>query len=81
MDESGSGMTVKLPPGWSVVATRYGSQTNGAGEIVRGYTIIVQLPTTTQIQVFIPQSIITQTEAVREAIVAEGNAVLAVHSL
>ena len=74
-------ITVKLPPGWSVVGTRYGSQTNATGEIVQGYTFIVQLPTQAQVQVFVPRSIVTQTEAVRDAILAEGNSILAIQGM
>lgn len=74
-------MTVKLPPGWSVVGTRYGSQTDSIGNIVQGYTFVVQLPTRTQVQVFVPRSIIMQTGAVAEAILSEGNAVLAIEGM
>lgn len=76
-----SGATIALPAGWSVVGTRYGSQTDAVGNIVQGYTFIVQLPSRTQIQVFVPRSIITQTDAVRAAILQEGSSVMAVENL
>jgi len=72
---------ITLPVGWSVVGTRYGSQTDAIGNIVQGYTFVVQLPTRTQVQVFIPKSIVQQTDAVRQAIEHEGYAVLAIESL
>lgn len=79
--QDNSQTTVSLPAGWSVVGTRYGSQTDAVGNIVQGYTFIVQLPSRTQVQVFVPRSIITQTDAVRAAILEEGASVLAIENL
>lgn len=73
--------TVRLPDGWAVRGTRAGSQTNSIGNIVQGYTFVVELPSTTQFQVFVPGALITNTSAVRDAIVREGAAIMAVEGM
>jgi hypothetical protein len=59
--------TYTLPPGWSVTAGRETVQTNSAGQNVQGLNFTLSNPAVASgITVFIPYSLMTQTQAVAQ---------------
>jgi len=74
-------MTVKLPPGVSIGPGREGAQTTPSGQVEQGMTFPVTLPNQAVTQVFVPYSVIHDTEHVAQIIADRVNALEAIHNL
>lgn len=77
-DQSSAGATVVLPPGVSVQPGRETSQVNGQGQVVQGMLFPVTLPGGSATSVFVPYSVLGDTNAVLALIKARADAILAI---
>jgi hypothetical protein len=59
--------SVQLPPGWTVSGYREASQANSAGRIVQGIVFTLSSATSGSTSVFVPYSLLGQTDAVEQA--------------
>ena len=79
--QSGNSPTIQLPPGVSVIGSRETSQSGPTGLVQQGMVFTVQLPSGTPTSVFVPYSLMGQTDAVAAAIAERVNQILAIERL
>jgi hypothetical protein len=72
------GPTIVLPPGVTVQPGRETSQTNTQGQVVQGMLFPITLPSGSTTTVFVPYSLLANTEVVQQLFAQRVNAILAI---
>ena len=67
MTNGGGSGTVALPPGVTIAGQRETSQQNIAGQVVQGINFTLQLPNGATTSVFIPYTVLANTQLVAQA--------------
>jgi hypothetical protein len=70
--------TVTLPPGVAIGPGRETSQTNQQGQVVQGMLFPITLPNATTTTVFVPYTVLTNTDQVQALFEQRVNALLAI---
>lgn len=73
-----SGSSIQLPAGWSVAGFRETSQANQAGQIVQGVVFTLAKVTGGTTSVFVPATLLQQTDAIQDALVQRIDAIQAI---
>jgi hypothetical protein len=78
---SGGTPSITLPPGVTIAGQRETSQANVAGQIVQGINFTLALPTGATTSIFVPYSVLGNTDLVAQAFNERIAQINAVHDL